>query len=53
VVSGRYEHCRDDIPQLVVSLSVTQDGLSVRHDTFSAEDLALGYKQLMRVERAW
>jgi len=44
------------IDKAAISLAEKQDGKFVVHsndDTLSAEDLALGYKQLMRVEQAW
>ncbi len=44
------------LDRAAVALAARRDGKFVitgNDDTLSAEDLALGYKQLMRVEQAW
>ena len=57
---GRYLRCNDEgtvvIDESAVHSEERYDGkwvLSTNDDTLSVEDLALGYKQLMRVEECW
>ncbi len=55
-VVGRHGRYREVAPNLKVKAAERRVGKFVVHgndDTLSAEDLALGYKQLYRVEQSW